>query len=64
MRVPSVALPEEPARAWLLPERNERGQNSNYTRLTIYTDGASRGNPGLAASGIHIVDDRGQHIET
>ena len=29
----------------------------NYTRLTIYTDGASRGNPGLAASGIHIVDD-------
>ncbi len=29
----------------------------NYTRLTIYTDGASRGNPGLAASGIHIVGD-------
>jgi len=28
-----------------------------YTHLTIYTDGASRGNPGLAASGIHIVDD-------
>ena len=30
---------------------------SNYTRLTIYTDGASRGNPGPAASGIHIVDE-------
>jgi ribonuclease HI len=29
----------------------------NYTRLTIYTDGASRGNPGLAASGIHMVDE-------
>ncbi len=29
----------------------------NYTHLTIYTDGASRGNPGLAASGIHIVDE-------
>ncbi len=28
----------------------------NYTRLTVYTDGASRGNPGLAAAGIHIVD--------
>lgn len=27
-----------------------------YTRLTIYTDGASRGNPGRAAAGIHIVD--------
>ena len=29
----------------------------NYTRLTIYTDGASRGNPGLAAWGFYIVDD-------
>jgi ribonuclease HI len=28
-----------------------------YTRLTVYTDGASRGNPGPAAAGIHIVDD-------
>ncbi len=27
-----------------------------YTCLIIYTDGASRGNPGPAASGIHIVD--------
>ena len=30
---------------------------STYTRLTIYTDGASRGNPGPAAVGVHIVDD-------
>jgi ribonuclease HI len=29
----------------------------NYTRLTVYTDGASRGNPGPAASGIHMVDE-------
>jgi ribonuclease HI len=28
-----------------------------YTRLTVYTDGASRGNPGPAAAGIHIVDE-------
>ena len=27
-----------------------------YTRLTIHTDGAARGNPGPAATGIHIVD--------
>jgi probable phosphoglycerate mutase len=27
-----------------------------YTRLTIHTDGASRGNPGPAATGIHITD--------
>ena len=34
------------------------GQNmGNYTHLTIYTDGASRGNPGPAAAGIHIVDE-------
>lgn len=40
------------------PERNEPVQTmSRYTRLTIYTDGASRGNPGLAATGIHIVDE-------
>ncbi len=30
---------------------------SIYTFLTIYTDGASRGNPGPAALGVHIVDD-------
>ncbi len=29
---------------------------SKYTRLTVYTDGASRRNPGPAAAGIHIVD--------
>ena len=28
-----------------------------YTRLTVYTDGASRGNPGPAATGVHIVDE-------
>jgi ribonuclease HI len=30
---------------------------STYACLTIYTDGASRGNPGPAAVGIHIVDE-------
>jgi ribonuclease HI len=30
---------------------------STYTCLTIYTDGASRGNPGPAAGGVHIVDE-------
>jgi hypothetical protein len=45
---------------WVFPlgKRNEQRQNmGNYTRLTVYTDGASRGNPGLAAAGIHIVDE-------
>src|SRR5258706_3897650 len=30
---------------------------ATYTRLTVYTDGASRGNPGPASAGVHIVDD-------
>jgi len=30
---------------------------STYTCLTLYTDGASRGNPGPAAGGVHIVDE-------
>jgi ribonuclease HI len=30
---------------------------STYACLTIYTDGASRGNPGPAAAGVHIVDE-------
>ena len=30
---------------------------STYTSLTLYTDGASRGNPGPAAGGVHIVDE-------
>jgi len=30
---------------------------SAYACLTIYTDGASRGNPGPAAVGVHIVDE-------
>jgi ribonuclease HI len=34
----------------------------NYPHLTVYTDGASRGNPGLAAAGIHIVDDTTSEI--
>src|SRR6266699_1882278 len=29
-----------------------------YTHLTIFTDGACRGNPGPAAIGVHIVDGR------
>ena len=35
---------------------------SKYTHLIIYADGASRGNPGLAAVGIHIVDETLQTI--
>src|SRR5579859_4886986 len=39
------------------PERNELVQTmGKYTRLTIHTDGAARGNPGPAATGIHIAD--------
>lgn len=31
-------------------------------RLVLYTDGASRGNPGEAGAGIHILDDKGLEV--
>ncbi|HYD34866.1 MAG TPA: ribonuclease HI family protein [Vitreimonas sp.] len=30
--------------------------------LTIFTDGGSRGNPGPAALGVHVIDDHGQTV--
>jgi ribonuclease HI len=33
-------------------------------KLKVYTDGASRGNPGLASIGIVITDDNGNEIRT
>jgi ribonuclease HI len=33
-------------------------------KITVETDGASRGNPGLAGAGIIIKDDQGRRIET
>ena len=32
------------------------------TRLTIYTDGGARGNPGPAAAGVYIVDEMSQPV--
>lgn len=29
---------------------------ANYSKLKVFTDGGSRGNPGIAGIGIHIVD--------
>lgn len=36
--------------------------NLNATKLTIYTDGAARGNPGPAAIGAVINDEKGNYI--
>src|SRR5579864_2281779 len=33
-------------------------------RLVLETDGAARGNPGLAGAGIIIMDEKGHHLET
>jgi len=32
-------------------------------KVTLYTDGGARGNPGNAGAGVHIVDERGTLIE-
>jgi ribonuclease HI len=37
---------------------------SSARKITIETDGASRGNPGLAGAGVIIKDDHGRRIET
>ena len=34
-----------------------------YMKLKIYTDGWSRGNPGIAGIGVYITDTRGTEIE-
>jgi ribonuclease HI len=34
----------------------------NTTRLTIYTDGASRGNPGPSAIGVVLNDETGRYV--
>ncbi len=31
-------------------------------RVTVYADGAARGNPGPAGAGVHIVDARGRRV--
>ena len=38
--------------------------NLNVSKLTIYTDGAARGNPGPAAIGCVIKDDKGTIVAT
>lgn len=37
---------------------------SSPRKITIETDGASRGNPGLAGAGVIIKDEHGRRIET
>lgn len=31
-------------------------------KITIFTDGGSRGNPGIAGAGVYIIDEKGQEI--
>ena len=33
-------------------------------KFTLYTDGGSRGNPGVAGAGVAIMDERGQTLKT
>ncbi|MBU0483001.1 MAG: ribonuclease HI family protein [Proteobacteria bacterium] len=48
-----------------LPAKNTETKNTSTLQLeefVLYTDGASRGNPGQAAAGVSLVDSRGQEI--
>jgi len=35
----------------------------NYSELTVFTDGGSRGNPGSAAVGVLVCNEKGQELE-
>jgi ribonuclease HI len=39
-------------------------QSKRYARLKIYSDGASRGNPGSAAIAVKILDENGFEVKT
>ncbi len=39
-------------------------QSKSYGRLRIYSDGASRGNPGPAAIAVKVLDERGFEVKT
>ena len=45
-----------------MAKENEETLTHKYPSLTIYSDGASRGNPGRAGAGILIVDGTGKKI--
>lgn len=39
------------------------GELMSSSRLTVFTDGGSRGNPGSAAVGVYICDEAGNELE-
>lgn len=41
-----------------------RAKPKNITSCTLFTDGASRGNPGQAGAGMVLLDDNGQELLT
>jgi len=48
-----------------VPPPSTTGDGTKVKKLTdchLYTDGASRGNPGLAGAGVVLFDDRGQEL--
>jgi len=56
-------VPQAPAQAtlWQKGEKDWQGKLAGQT-LQLFTDGASRGNPGEAGAGITILDDQGHEI--
>lgn len=35
---------------------------ANYSKLKVFTDGGSRGNPGIAGIGLHVIDGEDQTV--
>lgn len=55
------STPRLPAKLWQDKEQNWKGGLAGQT-LQLYTDGASRGNPGEAGAGIAILDAQGNEL--
>ena len=42
--------------------RPSRPESDSWSSCTAYIDGGSRGNPGIAGYGVHVVDEHGQTL--
>ena len=57
-----LRIPERPEAGALSKTRPVSAGKPSLEKLTLYTDGAARGNPGEAGAGVQILDSTGEEI--
>lgn len=60
-KIPATFLPRQQSLNFA-PAKKKITKTTSLTKLTLFTDGASRGNPGKAGAGIHLLDKNGEEI--